>query len=121
MITVQTCSTLPEAQIVQSVLRGSGVQAFLPDEMTVQNNWMWTNAIGVFRVQVLEEDVERAAEVLQVGAPAEAEKRCPRCGAVLKKTYGLGVYPKIALALLFSIPLRSKPAWKCPKCGATTE
>jgi Putative prokaryotic signal transducing protein len=65
VVTIQTCSTLPEAQVVQSHLRGSGINAFLPDEMTVQNNWMWTNAIGGVRVQVPEEDAERAMDILR--------------------------------------------------------
>ena len=64
MVTIRTCSTLPEAQVIQSHLDGSGIEAFLPDELTVQNNWLWTNAIGGVRVQVLEEDVARAEEVL---------------------------------------------------------
>jgi hypothetical protein len=38
MVTVRTCSMLSEAQVMQSFLAGSGIESFLPDEMTVQNN-----------------------------------------------------------------------------------
>jgi Putative prokaryotic signal transducing protein len=65
MVTIRTCFSLPEAQVIQSHLLGSGIEAFLPDELTVQNYWLWTNAIGGVRVQVLEEDAERAEEILQ--------------------------------------------------------
>jgi len=105
-------------------LEGSGIEVFLPDELTVQNNWLWTNAIGGVRVQVLEEDAERAAEVLNeasVGNQKEAAKNCPHCSATLKETHGLGLYPKMLLALLFSIPIRSKSTWRCPKCGIVSE
>ena len=120
MVTIRTCYSLPEAQVIQSHLEGSGIEAFLPDELTVQNDWLWANAIGGVRVQVLEEDAERAAEVLDgesVGNQKEAAKSCPHCSATLKESYGFGLYPKVLLALLFSVPLRSKPTWRCPKCG----
>jgi predicted RNA-binding Zn-ribbon protein involved in translation (DUF1610 family) len=121
MITVQTCSTLPEAQVVQSHLRGSGIQAFIPDEFTVQNDWMWTNAIGGIRVQVPEQDVDRAKEILGATAMVEAAKDCPRCGTAMRQSAGLGLYPKIALALLLSLPMRSKIKWKCPQCGTIAD
>jgi hypothetical protein len=120
MVTIRTCYSLPEAQLIQSHLEGSGIKAFLPDELTVQNDWLWTNAIGGVRVQVLEEDAERAAEVLNEasgGNQKEAAKSCPHCGATLMESYGFGLYPKILLALLFSIPIRSKPTLRCAKCG----
>ena len=69
MITVRTCTLLAEAQVMQSVLRGSGIDAFLPDEMTVQNNWMWSNAIGGVRIQVGEENAVRADELLRDAFP----------------------------------------------------
>ena len=120
MVTIRICSTLPEAQVIQSELEGSGIKGFLPDELTVQNDWLWTNAIGGIRVQVLEENAERAAEVLdETHSKTEQEvaKTCPHCGAILKESYGFGVYLKVLLVLLFFIPLRSKPTWCCPKCG----
>lgn len=120
MVTIRTCYSLPEAQVIQSHLEGSGIEVFLPDELTVQNNWLWANAIGGVRVQVLEEDAERAVEVLDEASSEnqkEATKSCPHCGATLKESYGFRPYPKMLLALVFSIPLRSKPTWHCPKCG----
>ena len=120
MVTVRTCSTLPEAQVIQSHLAGSGIKAFLPDEFTVQTDWLWANAIGGIRVQVLDEDAKRAIEVLDEPGtehPEEAVKYCPHCGRVLKESYGLSLYFKIAIAFLFSMPIRSEPIWRCPKCG----
>jgi hypothetical protein len=120
MVTIRTCASLPDAQVVQSHLRGSGIEAFLPDELTVQFNWLWANAIGGVRVQVPEEDAERAVEILEDESAShvqEAAKSCSHCGAALKATYGLGPYVKALVALLFSLPMRSKPTWKCPGCG----
>jgi predicted RNA-binding Zn-ribbon protein involved in translation (DUF1610 family) len=120
MTTVRICPTLPEAQVVQSQLAGSGIRAFLPDEFTVQNDWMLTNAIGGVRVQVLEADAERAAEILGDGLDEKkAALVCPNCGTPLQEHYGFGLYPRIFLTLLLSIPFRSKPSLKCPACGTT--
>jgi hypothetical protein len=72
MVTVQNCPSLPEAQMLKSLLEGSGVTDFLPDEYTLQNNWMWTNAIGGVRIQVRDEDAGRAREILsQADAPED--------------------------------------------------
>src|ERR1700683_3568228 len=114
MVTVRSCYSLLEAQVVQSHLEGSGIKAFLRDEFTVQNNWLWANAIGGIRVQLLEEDVERAAEVLDEEPAAdqtEAAKSCPHCGSTLRESYGFNLYFNIAVTLLFSIPVRTKATW----------
>jgi hypothetical protein len=61
MVTLRTCSELEEAELVKSVLAGSGVTAFVLDE----NSALWSNAIGGYRVQVEDEDADRANEVLK--------------------------------------------------------
>jgi Putative prokaryotic signal transducing protein len=71
MVTIRTCTLLVEAQTMQSVLTGSGIESFLPDELTIQNNWMWSNAIGGVRIQVNEEDAARAEEILNGAFPKE--------------------------------------------------
>jgi len=65
MVTIRVCYQLPEAQLLQSALAGSGIDSFLPDEFTVQNDWLWTNAIGGIRLQVADVDADRADEVLR--------------------------------------------------------
>jgi len=47
---------------MQSLLLGSDIQAFLPDELAAQNTW---GAIDGVRVQVSDEDAERAEEILR--------------------------------------------------------
>ena len=69
MVTIRACTLLVDAQTMQSVLAGSGIESFLPDELTVQNNWMWSNAIGGVRLQVNEEDAARAEEILNEAFP----------------------------------------------------
>lgn len=64
MITVATCLSLPNAYLIQSQLRGSGIEAFIPDECTALNYWSSVYAIGGVRVQIQAEDVAYAKELL---------------------------------------------------------
>jgi hypothetical protein len=63
MVTIANCFDMNEALHLQMVLGGAGIEAFIPDEVT------GTIAPYVFfgsglRLQVAEEDAERAAKVL---------------------------------------------------------
>jgi hypothetical protein len=71
MTTLRTCSELEEAELIKSVLAGSGVTAFLPDESSV----LWSNALGGIRVQVADEDVERANDVLKQADLGKADPK----------------------------------------------
>jgi len=71
MTTLHTCSELEEAELMKSVLGGSGVTAFVLDE----NSALWSNAIGGYRVQVEDEDVERATDVLKQAALGKADPK----------------------------------------------
>jgi hypothetical protein len=67
MVTVATCSDLAQAELIKSILEGSGVAAFVPDE----NSVLWGGVIGGFRVQVAEEELNIATDVLRgVDLPA---------------------------------------------------
>ena len=60
MVNVRICNSLADAQVIRSLLEGSGIEAFLPDESSM----LPPDTLGGIRVQVLEEDAGRAAEVL---------------------------------------------------------
>jgi len=72
MITIAVCNSLPEAYMIQSALRGSEIEAFLPDEMTAQNYWASIIAMGGIRVQVQDEDEQRAKSILEEFRKEEA-------------------------------------------------
>jgi hypothetical protein len=66
MITVATRNTIDEALLLRSVLEGSGIPAFVPDELTgnMAPPYLFASATHV-RLQVAEENVARAREVLE--------------------------------------------------------
>jgi hypothetical protein len=66
MVTIQTCGSLSDAEVVKSHLEGSGIPAFIPEELSAQNAWGASEGV---RVQVNDEDAERAVELLKASPP----------------------------------------------------
>ena len=62
-VTVTTCRTLPEADMIVSDLEGAGITAFVPDQFAIQN-FSFANTLGYVRVQVAPSDFEAARELL---------------------------------------------------------
>jgi hypothetical protein len=84
MITVATFDRLEEADLLKCRLEGHDISAFIPDASTVQMNFFYAKPIGGVRVQVEEEDVEAANELLQeadADAGSFTELTCPSCGS----------------------------------------
>jgi hypothetical protein len=97
-----------EALIAQSVLDSAGIYSFLMDENTIRVNWAYSDILGGIRLQVAQEDVKAAEEILSQRIPksiaVEGEEdyqqpTCPQC-ASLKVGTLLGGH------------------WKCDNCGS---
>jgi hypothetical protein len=58
--TVAECSSLDEAMLLRSLLDDSGIQATVPEELTVT----YLGQTGGFRLQVADEDAETAAGII---------------------------------------------------------
>ncbi len=78
LVTVASRTTSAEAHIVRAKLEVEGVRAVVNDEMIVLIRWDLSNAIGGVKVQVAEEDAERALDVLEAAAAALAVRRLRR-------------------------------------------
>jgi len=65
MTTIAQCFSVDEALLLRSVLAGSGIAAYVPDELTASTapQALVSNPNG-FRVQVEDEDVPAAQAVL---------------------------------------------------------
>lgn len=65
MTTIATCQRLIEAQILQATLGGSGIKAYLPEELTAQTSGdVYNYMMGGLRVQVEDEDADAARAIL---------------------------------------------------------
>ncbi len=75
LVTIKSVSSLGEAEIIAAFLDDHGIQAFIPNANTTNmlpHMFSAINAWGV-KVQVLQHDVEAAAEVLGLDARLDGE------------------------------------------------
>ena len=65
LVTIATFDLAAKARLAQNVLEAAGIKAVVADEMIVAMDWLLSNAVGWIKVQVLEENAERAIAVLE--------------------------------------------------------
>ena len=54
-----------EANRDKQILAENGIESFIANEQTIQSDWLLSQAIGGLQLQVFEENVEKAKEILQ--------------------------------------------------------
>ena len=64
-VTIRTFIYPHDAYIIKGRLEAEGIEAFLKDEMTVQVDNFYSNALGGVKLQVKESDIDRATEILE--------------------------------------------------------
>lgn len=136
-ITLTTFTFPTEAHVAKGFLEANGIESYLKDEMTVQVNNFYSNAIGGVKLQVAETDYERGIQLLREGGYLKEhsenaedhikivevvriadQKACPFCGFDnFGKSKKLS-WPIIPLYLILNImfPIY-KPTFKCFDCG----
>jgi hypothetical protein len=79
LVTVATFEFLPLAEAARSHLVAEGIPAFLSDAETVYMAWSLGNALGYIKLQVPEEQAERARDILdeaeEIGAHAQEREQ----------------------------------------------
>lgn len=65
LVTVATFGTPTEANLARNQLDAEGIRAFLADETTVGMAWHLGNAVGGIKLQVADDDAERALSILE--------------------------------------------------------
>ena len=71
LVTIARFTNPTEAHLLRMRLEAGGIEAFLQDENTIQMDWAISNAIGGVRLQVAEEELEAARELLKQDQGAE--------------------------------------------------
>ena len=64
-VTVLTFTYSHEVAIVRGRLESEGIDCFVQDELTVQVHPFYSNAIGGVKLQVREQDLKQAVEILR--------------------------------------------------------
>lgn len=63
-VTVETCPTLIEADVMAGQLEAAGIKAFIPDEFVMQTFSLGAQGFGAARVQVAPADLAQAKEII---------------------------------------------------------
>lgn len=66
LVTLAAFDNAMRANLVKNQLEAAGIRSVPADEFTASSLWHLSNAIGGIKVQVAEEDLERASHVLDV-------------------------------------------------------
>lgn len=74
LVTLATFDTIAQAHVAKGELEAIGVRAFLTDEETVGMLWHFANALGGVKIQIAEEDSERAVALLRERFGTESEE-----------------------------------------------
>jgi len=118
LVTIGSYSTPYEAGLVRAELEAFDIDASLVDADTISVNWLWSNALGGVKVQVLESEVEDALRVLaaQPGEEPDASAAtvCPRCGSA-DTHYFLDKRASFLTWLVLGLPV--VPAFSRRACG----
>lgn len=73
MVTIATFDFVTDAEIARGRLLAEGIRSELVDQHLVQTDWLYSIAVGGIKLQVAEQDVERALAVLAHDYSAELE------------------------------------------------
>lgn len=90
LVTVASCDTVAEADTLKCILEQQGFEVYLSNDNLVAMDWLISNAIGGARVQVPDEQAQKAAKYLAEYRAAETARRlaadketihcrCPDC------------------------------------------
>jgi hypothetical protein len=115
MKTVASYSKPEEAYLAKARLEASGIQTGIRDDLTVSAYWLYSNAIGGVKVEVEDEDFERAREVLMLPKVEAGLLRCPHCGSDEVRPRELSLLAAICIGIGFVLPFRSRRV-DCLRC-----
>lgn len=88
-ITVLTVSYPQQLWVIRTKLESEGIECFIKDELTVQSYNLYSNAVGGVKLQVFEEDVEKARTILTQLGYIKDEPFKPDLLSRLEKTKSL--------------------------------
>lgn len=133
LITVYRLNTSIDAYLLQNYLESEDIESFILDEHTVDMNPLFSNAIGGVRLQVKEEDVERALEVIETYNfkpyldDQGNEIICPKCDsnrlyADFNSMKNAGSVFAAITSIFFGVfPIYRKRVYRCKECDTEFE
>ena len=133
LITIKRFDTAIEAHIIKNKLESEGIPSYVMDENIVTLNPLLNFAVGGVRLQINQEDTEKATAILTEinDTPLTNERNeviaCPNCQSTELYTDfktmkdAKGILAMIAAFFFAVFPMYSKSVYKCKKCNTEFE
>lgn len=116
--------TALEANRDKQILAENGINSFIANEQLIQSDWLLSQAVGGIQLQVFEEDLIKAGEILDDYQENEKfaleadhtienpdyDFLCPKCGSN-------HIFQDDRSTSFFGISLLSSETYKCYHCG----
>ncbi|UWX60668.1 DUF2007 domain-containing protein [Chryseobacterium oranimense] len=116
--------TALEANRDKQILAENGVNGFIANEQLIQSDWLLSQAVGGIQLQVFEDDLEKAKQILKdyndneayslevehTIANPEFDFVCPKCGSN-------HIYRDDRATSFFGISILSSQKFVCYYCG----
>lgn len=67
MKTLASFSLPMDAYLLRARLESSGITSYIRDENLITLDWLYSNAVGGVKVDVMDEDYEEALQILDAG------------------------------------------------------
>ena len=106
-----------DAHLAASLLEGNGIEAYLRDENLASLHLFYSNAIGGVKLEVAEEDYERAHEILNLPKESSDWLTCPHCGSENVRVREMSLLSALALIFLSLILPQRKHPIDCLDCS----
>lgn len=118
MKTLASFSTPAEAHVALTRLESAGIEAVIRDEFTVTFWWLWSNAIGGVKLDVVEDDFAVAREILALRPEEPGMLSCPFCGSTDTSVRVLSTFGAVCIFLKLPIPM-TRAIVDCRACRKT--
>jgi len=119
MITLTKVSYIHEADMICMKLEEAGIKSVIADQGMAQVNALYSNAIGGIRIQIHENDLERAKEILFEVEPVDTGIfQCPNCSSDNVEYERNSKRAAFISLFLINMPITwAKHKCRCKACG----
>jgi hypothetical protein len=119
MITLTKFSYINEADMICMKLQEAGIESFIADQGITSVNALYSGAIGGIRIQIDENDLEKAKEILFEAEPVDTGIfQCPQCSSDDVEYEKVSKRAAFISLLLINMPvIWAKRKCTCNACG----
>lgn len=124
LVRLKYCENAIEANRDKQILAENGIQCFIANEQLIQSDWLLSQAVGGIQLQVFEEELEKAKEVLRdykeaenVSLEVEHTIKDPEFDFVCPKCGSNHIYRDDSATSFFGISVLKSSQFVCYYCG----